>query len=374
MLDYFTYLIYLSLLGILLFLTSYKQKSATNEIDFEIIQKLRLKHFVALLIISFIAGFRYNVGIDWNGYKDTFTLIKNHPSLTLNKQHMEIGYFYINKLIALLGWSYEWMFFSVALISWYFVFKSLPNFLLPLLLFFLFVDEYFFWSMNGVRQFVAISIFLYSIRYIISKNLLFYIVFILLASLFHYSALFLLPVYFIPFKDIYNQKYWITAFSLSFVFAQTPFLVNGLKQLLIAIGNYIPVMSNYLFYLEGTSYKSRELTGTGLGVVFKNLITLFILIYSKTIIKKYPQSMYYFILFFFGAIVNNLFFTFQIVGRFNIYFLILRTIILALIVFELLNKKTTQTIAYGIIILYFIIFLWAIYNSSNMCNPYQFTF
>ena len=171
MFDFFTYFIYISLLVTLILLTSYKQKFATAELPFETLPKLRMQHFVALLLIAFIVGFRYEVGNDWEGYKIGFETIKNSPYLSFSNQYLEPGYFFINKIIANLGLSYEWMFFTVALLTWYFYFKSVPKFLLPLFIFFLFVDEYFFWGMNGVRQFVAMSIWLVAIKYIINKNL-----------------------------------------------------------------------------------------------------------------------------------------------------------------------------------------------------------
>jgi hypothetical protein len=374
MFDFFTYFIYLSLLTTLIFLTGYKQKLSTAELDFAITQKLRIQHFAALIVISFVVGFRYEVGVDWESYKDVFLSIKSNPNLTQNDQYMEIGYFFINQVIARVGLSYGWMFFVTALISWFFIYKSVPKIILPLLIFFLFVDEYFFWSMNGVRQFAAISIFLFSIRFIIQGKLRNYIFFILFASLFHYSVLLLFPIYFIPFNKIYNQKFWIFAFVLSFIFSKTPFLIDGLKALLSILGTYIPLISNYLFYLEGVNYESRELAGSGLGVIFRGLITLFILFYSNPIIKKYPQTTVYFVLFFLGAIIYNLFFSFQIVGRFNNYFVIMRTVVLALITFELLKKTSTRFVAIGIMVLYLLIFLVAIYNSSNLCSPYNFSF
>ena len=68
MFDYFTYFIYIGLLVTLVFLTSVKQKFTTAKLDFGVLPKLRLQHFVALLILSFVVGFRYQVGNDWEGH------------------------------------------------------------------------------------------------------------------------------------------------------------------------------------------------------------------------------------------------------------------------------------------------------------------
>lgn len=374
MFDLLTYLVYVSLLLTLMFLTGVKQHFSIQHLIFESSPKLRIQHFLALLIISLIIGFRHNVGVDWNAYVDIFNHLRNNLYIGFFDQTDEPGFFYINKFIAAVGFGYQWMFFSVAFISWFFLFKSVPKTILPLFIFFLFTDEYFFWSMNGVRQFVAIGIFLFSIHFIINRNFWYFLISILFGSLFHYSVLLLIPVYFIPFSRLYNQKFWFFAFAISFFFSQSIVLVTGLKQFLIYLTQFIPIIHHYVLYVETELFEARELAGTGLGVIFKTIITLFILYFSKKTVEKYPQTKVYFILFFVGAIINNLFFTFQIIGRVNVYFLIIRNILLAIIVFEILKGKFSKYVALGIIVLYFLLFLVSIYNSSNQCSPYLFVF
>ena len=112
----YTYFIYIFLLVLLIALTDYKQNFKTSKLSLEVIPKLRLQHFIALSLIAFIVGFRYEVGVDWDTYRKAFETIKYSPNLTLGDQYMEPGYFYINKIIASWGLSYEWMFFTVALL------------------------------------------------------------------------------------------------------------------------------------------------------------------------------------------------------------------------------------------------------------------
>jgi hypothetical protein len=371
MIDFITYFTYVSVLASSVLLCGIKQNFALSELSFESTSILRIQHFMVLLIISIVVGFRYQVGVDWESYKEVFFHIKNNPSIQFFDQTDEPGFFYINKIIAGLGLGYQWMFFTVAFISWFFLFKSVPKTILPFFIFFLFADEYFFWGMNGVRQFVAIGIFLFSIHFIINRNFWYFLISVFIASLFHYSALLLIPIYFIPFSRFYNQKFWFLAFAVSFFFSQSIVLVNGLKQFLIYLTQFIPIIHNYVLYVETELFEARELAGSGLGVIFKTIITLFILYFSKRIVEKYPQTKVYFILFFVGAIINNLFFTFQIIGRINVYFLIIRNILLATIIFEILKGKYSRYVAIGILTLYFLLFLVSIYNSSNQCSPYS---
>lgn len=374
MLDLFTYFIYLSLLATLIFVTSYKQKFITAELEFGAVQKLRLQHFAALILFSLIIGFRHNVGVDWESYKLNFELLKDSPLISFNEQKNEIAFFYINKIIIALGLGFQWMFFTMAMITWYFYFKSLPKFLLPLLLFFLFVDEYFFWSMNGVRQFVAMGIWLFSTRYILNKKLFKYVIFILIASLFHRSALVLLPLYFLPYTKIHNRYFWLVLFVITFFIGNINFLLDLIKPGLQSIGQKVGVFEVYNYYLERDQIEINTDVQLGLGYIFKLLVNAFLIIVSSLVIKKHPKTSLFFVLFFIGTIFFNLFYSIQLLGRINNYFLIMRSVVIAISIWYFWKTKEYRIYIYLFCLLYFIIFLVSIYNSSNLCSPFRFTF
>lgn len=373
MIDLFTYLIYISLLIILMVVTSYQQTTTSNKLDFSIPTSLNIQHVVALLIIALIVGFRYEVGVDWEGYKDRFQEIVNNPSLKYSDQYMEIGFFYINQIIAKLGLSYEWMFFTMALITWYFIFKSVPGFLLPLLIFFLFVDEYFFWGMNGVRQFAAIGIWLFSVKYIITKDFIKYFTLILLGSIFHKSMLLLLPLYFVPYNKISNVYYWLVLFVLSLIIGTSGTFLNIVKSITIWLGERFEVIGQYTRYIGTNKLFMNEALDTGLGFLFKVAVNFVIIIISGKIIVQYPRTSIFFVFFFIGAIIFNLSYNIQLVGRLNNYFLIMRSIVLAIITWHYFQIPRYRHLALIFCSLYFILFLRAIYISSNMCSPYMFS-
>ena len=373
MFDFFTYFIYLSLLAILVFLTNSRQEYATYELDFGVSQKLSLKHFVALLILSFVVGFRYEVGVDWEGYKDGFISIKNSSFITYRDQYWEIGYFFINRAIANVELSYEWMFFTVAMISWYFIFKSVPKFLLPLLLFFLFVDEYFFWSMNGVRQFAAMSIWLIAAKEIRNRNLLKYLLLIIIASLFHRTVLIFIPFYFMPYHKIYKKYLWIGLFIFSIIIGSSNIFVNFVETIIIYLGEKNELIRLYVRYVESNKFIIEE-TQLGLGFLFKTLVNLIILLLSGIVIREHPKTTVYFILFFISAILFNLSYNVQLLCRINNYFLIMRSIVLSISIWHFWQVPKFRFPVLVFCSLYFFLFLVAIYNSSNMCSPFNFTF
>lgn len=366
MVDIFSYTVYLSLLLIVIVLISFPTKNFNKKITLG----LSYNHIIALLAISFVVGFRYYVGNDWEGYRKFF---ENLASTGISTYEVEPGYFYVNKFVINIGGDYTLMFAIIAFISWFFIFKSTKSHLLPLFIFFIFADEFFFWSMNGVRQFVAIGIFLFAIQFIINHNMKAYFLLIALAMMFHISALVLLPLYFIPFQKLYNQKIWFSTFIISFFFTNVPFITEGLQLIFFKVTETIPLLSVYLRYFEGSKYQAIDVT-VGLGYYFRILITFFILYFSKEIVKQYPQTKIYFVLFFASMVIFNLFYMFSIVGRINNYFIILRSIVLAIIIYYLWKNKNYRVLPVLVILLYFALFLFTIYNSSNMCSPFRFSF
>lgn len=374
MFDFFTYFIYLLLLTILVLVTSYRLQYISNDLSFDESPKLRLQHFFAIFLISVVVGFRYEVGVDWEGYKTMYESIKDSNYFEFSDQSMELGYFYINKIIAKLGLSYGWMFFTVALITWYFLFNSVPKLLLPLFIFFIFIDEYFFWGMNGVRQFAAISIWLIAIREIINKNLKKYILLILIASLFHLSVLILIPFYFIPYSKIKNKYFWIALLFISLVIGSSDIFVNYVQSFTMYIGQKNKFLGLYLHYIESNKLLIDVETKAGLGFTFRILMNILIIALSTSVLNKYPKATIYFILFFIGAVLFNLSYNIQLLGRINNYFLVIRSIVLAITVYFFWQKSNNRILIIGFCLLYFTLFLTAIYNSSNLCSPYRFLF
>ena len=61
----------------------------------------------------------------------------------------------------------------------------------------IFMALFYFESMNIIRQFLAIAILFYAFRYVKSKKLAYYLIWVFIAGLVHTSAWFAIPIYFI---------------------------------------------------------------------------------------------------------------------------------------------------------------------------------
>ncbi len=336
--------------------------------------RLNIFHFIALLLISIVAGFRYQVGNDWMAYKRYYDRMINSLEVRFDEQTMEYGYYVINKIFSQLELSHVFVFFVAAYLGWYFVFKSVPARLLPLSLFFLFTDEQFFLSMNLVRQFIAMGIFLFALRYVTSRSLFKYILMIMLASFFHYSAIILLLVYFLPFKKMYNQYVWAGIFIVTLLLSGNQTLIESFLNALFYVTGQYELAAVYHTYFLSESFL-RGVDSVGLGFYFSVVMSFVILYFSKEIIVKYPNSKQYFILFFIGVVIFNMFYMFMIIVRINNYFMILKSILLALTVYHLWSGNgLRKSLGIAIMVLYIVLFIASMSRSARMCCPYQFGF
>lgn len=371
MFDIFSFFIYFGLLFFLIILTKKKTNVILGEnFDFTLSDnRLSLGSLIGLLLLSFVSGFRKNVGVDWAGYSEIFFDIGKGQ----NEYRLEWAFKFFNEIIYYFGGSASIMFFTMAFISWYFVFKSVSGRILSLFIYFLFVNEYFFWSMNGVRQFVSIGIFLFSIKFIITRQLYKYILCIIIAMSFHNSSAILFIFYFLPYEKLYNYKTWIILFLSSAIFSYFSVLTNMVIFLVEYIMSFFTVFSSYNNYLESDLLVAADLN-LGFGFYFQLGTNFLIVLLSKNLILKYPNTRLYFILFMISAVVFNLFYMFSPIGRLNIFILILKCYLLSIISFHYWKIKNSRVLVLLLLFIYLLIFSSAIYNSSNLCSPYSFIF
>lgn len=147
-----------------------------------------------VIILFIIAGFRHEVGTDFKTYVYFINLIKEGRDT-----YMEPGFELMTKLLMGSGFEYQSVFFVSSLITltffFLFIIKHSKLYTLSVIIFFLF-PIFYLASFNGVRQFIAVSIFLYSIRFILDEKLFHYCLLILVGALFHKTILLMLPLYF----------------------------------------------------------------------------------------------------------------------------------------------------------------------------------
>ncbi len=195
---------------------------------------------LALLAFAFIAGVRWNVGVDHGSYLLNYLRIQNGDAPRIQR---EFGFEFITNLFAKSGIHFSIYFGFLAFLQLFFIYRAFKDqrYLYPFLgIVILFGPEFLSW-MNGIRQMLAATIFVFAIQFIQKRQLWKYVGAIVLASLFHTSAIVLLAFYFIPQKDYFKHRILTVGLVIaSFLLGNMSFWVEYLTQ--------FPYLLSYLGY------------------------------------------------------------------------------------------------------------------------------
>ena len=162
-----------------------------------------LSAIAAILLIA-VAGLRYETGGDWDVYTEIFSslpplsrLIGNPAELM--QQRVEEGFVLLCALIKSLGGTIQHLFFAVAAINISLITFALCRYtrfpVVGLLCYFGIL--YFNLEMIYIRQATAVALCFFALQYIPSKQIVPYLLIILLACAFHRVAALMLPLYFL---------------------------------------------------------------------------------------------------------------------------------------------------------------------------------
>lgn len=218
--------IFLSLLSYVVFFLS----------SINIYKRLRTIFYYFLVFILFLfSSLRYEVGVDFELYKST---VSNPYGYEFDR--LEIFYKLLIMVMHYTGLPYQTLFIvSSAIYMFSFAIFNKKYFPLPFLslLFFIFIPSLYLASFNLIRQFAAIGIFLIGFKFLLERKFFRYCLVLLVASLFHKSAILLVFAYFI----INNVKLTLLTIVLLFILT---------KPILFAIYEYHILPSIYLFGFE----------------------------------------------------------------------------------------------------------------------------
>lgn len=149
----------------------------------------------SVIVIAFIAGARYKVGVDYIGYLNSYNEILSGEELY--RDDFEIGFLLISRLLAILDAHFFFFFALWASVQIGFVYSAMKDsrYIIPYLALCIMLGPYFLTWMNGIRQTVVACAFVWAVRFIKEQRLKPYLLFIALAYTIHHSALILLPFY-----------------------------------------------------------------------------------------------------------------------------------------------------------------------------------
>lgn len=281
----------------------------------------RLYLFIPILLFSIIFGCRYGVGIDYYNY------VKLYEEFNCGQfsefSNIEIGFLFIMEIFHRFSMSVVSFFIFLAFIQIYLLSRSFEDednlFVLPYIYLSLIMTGIAMSGfMNGIRQVIAFCIFTFSLRYIVRKQILKYIICIIVAFLFHKSAVIVLPLFFIWLKRDYIfhtitiQLILLVCFFL-FVF------INPLQVLLEQLDDVIKLIGYENYIDSDFIYGKREI---GLMGIINLLINGIIVLYSNKMKDYYNNRFFNIIydLFFVGVCLAYLFIGSIAFGRIIMYF------------------------------------------------------
>ena len=314
--------------------------------------------FVVMLLLI---GLRYNVGVDYLGYEIDYLNYGNGKNVSF-----EIGFKYIIAFLNYLELG-PWSMFMVSagLIMFFFIsaFKDFP-YLLKWGLFFCFTTGFFFATMNGLRQTIALMIFFNAVRSIISQSVLKFHFLIILGLCFHLSILLVYPFYFFIHRISFTDKRWLIVYFGAYI---TSYLI-GLKGLILFFINLVPQYAQYALVITENYEKPKA---AGFGNYYNVLIGAFIIFFSRELVKKMPYLKVYYNFFFIGGIFFNLFWLNSVMGRLTYLFIWFKVFCLAGMMY-LLGKSKWSALLYLIILGEIVLFLYRILAHGSLCSPFQF--
>lgn len=203
----------------------------------------RMKKWAAVLVfvpLIFMVTNRGWIGDTYTYYRNYFNSPSSFSELfayasTLQKDK---GFYIFTAILRIiLGGNYRMYFFLLVAIQSYFLIKIYRKYSVHYTLsFFLFITstDYISWMYNGIRQFLAVTIVFGAFNLILNKKYVKAAIIIGIASLFHGTALLMIPFMFICRGKAWNKKTLcfiaIVVFALAFVGRFTSILDMFLKD------------------------------------------------------------------------------------------------------------------------------------------------
>ncbi|MFR3332100.1 MAG: EpsG family protein [Odoribacter splanchnicus] len=160
---------------------------------FDFTKNNRIPFIYFLLCIICFVGFRGSAGIDspayidfWENNTDTFWNWKE-----VEKGYNEFGFYYLSVILKSIVDNIDFYFFSVSVLTIYFLYKAIDYFCVyPFLGFLVYISRFlFFRDMNQIRSAIAIAMIIYSLKFLVTHKYFRYWIVSLFAFLMHYSVI-----------------------------------------------------------------------------------------------------------------------------------------------------------------------------------------
>ncbi|WP_203363364.1 EpsG family protein [Bacillus sp. REN10] len=317
------------------------------------VNKTLVRKIYLIILITF-SGFRYNVGWDYKAYSMIIDSLRNYGINIYDKGEP------LSNLLLTISSKFQtnlFFFLITSIVIYYLIIKTLDqysvNYYLSLL-FFIGFPLFYLNSLSVIRNFIAIAICFWAYKYLKKNQTLKYMIAVLIAFLFHKTALVALLL--IPLRNVRINKVFSVILITSSFFLQTVF---------VKIFEYvrIPGYSNYFIELDmGANHGGNK-------VIFMLLLifVILLLVHNEKVSK---EANFFYNSFVIGLFFYNAFLDMGTVAhRATLYFTMYG--LLALPEYIKLYKKERLLISYSMYCAFICMFVYTIYLTINMVEgPY----
>lgn len=292
--------------------------------------------FYSVIILTMFNGLRVGIGNDYEQYLNIY----NQVNAGLYSA-IEPTYILLSKVFFGFEYGFNYLLMFYSFLTYLILYRVIYEYKIGVLSSILiFSSGFVFYANNQVRQALATALFIYSIRYIVSRDFFKYAAFIFFGAIFfHFSSIVLIVAYFIR-RSYFNRLFVVFCLCLSFIIMK----LNLVGPIIAKIISVLPYYSDLYLKRFTDSYIIQE--GSGAGIIFWIFVAIFIVFYQRK--TDSPVLVNLFVV---GTLINIVFINYDIFERISFYFIYIRFILIALIMKHVTTKNgVLWVLSYGILI------------------------
>lgn len=354
-------MVYYIIFGILLIITLMIE---TNEKKYWHLESLMI--ILTLILLVFFAGFRYNTGFDYSSYETIYRqIVWDGMSFgeTINSGLTEPAYSILNWFISS---SFKVFVFIIALLG--IVPKMMYYYKLEHHRFFCvwlyFASIFVFYDMGVIRQGIAIGILYYSIRYIKERKAKKFWVLVIIAAMFHLTALMFIPLYYLGNRRFSSKIYY--GVSIIALFLSTG-IVRGIMLKMVA---YIP--SPYVVY-KLNYYLNQSSANMMTSIIKRILVLVLFIVFFERKANKNDDVWLYVNGYTLSILFTGMFSFVEIIGgRGTAALYYLQIFVFAELLYKC-KKRDKRILILGVVAVLFLSTMRGVVNASSVTPyiPYQ---
>lgn len=217
------------------------------------IQYKKLVPIIVICVFTFLGMFRYEIGTDYDWYVILFNQVK------LDDLYPEMSFLIIVEILRYLHLSYQSLFIVyellIMIILWLGIKRYTKDTEITILILAFFLCLQYYSSLNVIRQTLSLVLIFWGYKYCLNRRFWKFLSVILLATVFHYSAILGIILYWAP-RKTYSWYIYVICFCVAFII----FRLDIMLSILTTILGILHVDGRYLSYISDVdAYKMSGL-------------------------------------------------------------------------------------------------------------------